>query len=446
MKKYILVFLVLTGFVFAQQNADETKHFTLQEAIDYALANNYQFKSAALDVQIAQQQVRETIAQGLPQIDANLDYDYYLKQPVSLIPGEVFGGEPGTQIPVTFGTKQNFAAGLQWNQLLFSGSYLVGLQSAKAFKQISELGKEKTEEQIKEAVINAYSAVLVAKENQDIVAKNLSVADRNLYEIEEIFKAGFAEQQSVDQLRYTQKQLKTTLSFAQRQEKIATDAFKYVIGFPQENEVVLTTPVEEVMQEDLALLQEINPENLDKHVDYRLAENQVLTSELQVKYQKTFALPTLSAFLSHSYNESGNEFLFFTDDKTTFQTTLLGVRMNVPIFSGFARSARTQQAKLALQKAELVRDNMKQDLVQKAEKARLEYENALDNLRTAEDLVELSQSIYDKEKIKFFEGLSTSTELATAENQLYQSENQYIQSILQVVATKNSLNQALGNY
>ena len=120
--------------------------------------------------------------------------------------------------------------------------------------------------------------------------------------------------------------------------------------------------------------------------------------------------------------------------------------MQIPIFSGFERSARTQQAKLKLQQAELKRDNTKQELIQKAKQAKLEYENALDNYETNQELVRLSQSIYDKEKIKFFEGLSTSTELATAENQLYQSENQLIQAMLQVVSAKTALNQALGNY
>lgn len=464
MKKIIYFsFCLLTAFTTAQQES-----FTLQEAIDHAIANNVNVKSADLDVEIAKQQVRETISQGLPQINGNLNYDYYIKQPLSILPDFItpsiinanqglgliteeeaqaaYQNMVGAPQALVFGTSNNFSAGITWDQLLFSGSYLVGLQSAKAFKQISELGREKTEDQIKEAVINAYAAVLVAQENQVVINKNLDVANRNLYEIQEIFKAGFAEEQSVDQLRYTQTQLQTSLNYARRQEQIAKDAFKYVIGLDQKNDVVLTTDIEEVMTEDLALSQEINIENLENHVDYRLAQNQVKTGELQVKYQKTFALPTLSAFLTHGYNESGNEFLFFTDDKTSFQNTLLGIRMNVPVFSGFARSARTQQAKLNLQKAQLALENTRQELIQKAESARLEYASAMDNLRTAEQLVELSQSIYDKEKIKFFEGLSTSTELATAENQLYQSENQYIQSILQVVAAKTSLNQALGNY
>ena len=452
----------------AQQPDAQPQTFTLQEAIDFAVANNFQVKSADLDVEIAKQQVRETIAQGLPQINGNLNYDYYIKQPLSILPDfitpsiinanqnlgliteeqaqEAYQSMVGPPQAVVFGMSNSFSAGITLEQLLFSGSYLVGLQSAKAFRQISELGREKTEDQIKEAVINAYTAVLVAQENQQIVTKNLEVADRNLYEIQEIFNAGFAEEQSVDQLRYTQRQLQTTLNYAQRQEQIAIDAFKFVIGLAQETPVTLTTPVEEVMSQDLALLQEVNPEQIENHIDYRLAQNQVLTGELQVKYQKTMALPTLSAMLNHAYNENGNEFLFFSDDKTSFQNTLLGVRMNVPIFSGFARSSRTQQAKLNLQKAELARDNTYQNLVQQAEQARLDYENALENLETAEELVRLSQSIYDKEQIKFFEGLSTSTELATAENQLYQSENQYIQAILQVVQAKTALNQALGNY
>lgn len=446
--------------------AQET--LSLQEAINYALENNYNVKSAALDIDVAQQKVRETIAIGLPQISGNVNYDYYIKQPVSILPdfispavigtnqalgliseqeaNQALQNLTGSTQAVTFGTKHNFSAGATLEQLIFSGSYLVGLQSAKAFKEISILGKEKTESQIKEAVINAYTGVLVADENIKILQKNVKVTNRNLFEIEEIYKAGFAEEQSVDQLKYSKMQLVTSLNYAQRQKGIAENVLKYIIGLDQTINIELKSSIEQLMDEDLALSKDINAQELQKHIDYRLAENQVKTGELQVKYEKTFALPTLSAFLSHTYNEAGNEFVLFNDDKTSFQTTLLGVRMNIPIFSSFARSAKTQQAELKLQQAELTLQNAQDKLLQEAQKAQLEYQNAYDNYETAKELVDLSQSIYDKEKIKFFEGISTSTELATAENQLYQSENQYIQAILQVVSAKTELNQALGNY
>lgn len=465
MKKLLSIMLIMSVFlVFAQETPTA---FTLEEAINYALENNYNVKSASKDIDLADQKVQEAISSGLPQISGNVNYDYYIKQPVSILPDFItpavigtnqalglidnqqandalsaLSGEPQA---VTFGTKHNFSAGAKLEQLIFSGSYLVGLQSAKAFREISKLGKEKTESQIKEAIVNAYTAVKVAELNQGVIKKNLDVSNKNVFEISEIYKAGFAEEQSVDQLKFSQKQLETSYNFAQRQKEIAKKALKYLMGLDQSSELNLTTAVEEITKSDLVLMSEDDTQ-LENHIDIKLAENTVKVNELQVKYQKTFALPTLSAFLSHTYSEVGNEFVLFNEDKTSYQTTLMGIRMNIPIFSSFQRSARTQQAKLSLEKAELDLTNAKQQLTQKVESAKLDYLNALDNHETSKELVELSQKIYDKEKVKFFEGMTTSTQLTTAETQLYQSENQYIQSILQLVSAKTALNQTLGNY
>ncbi len=464
--KIYLLLLVFWNVALAQET--ETKSFTLKEATEYALQNNFNVRNAGLDIDIAQQQVRETIAQGLPQINGNLGYDYYIKQPVSILPdfitpsvintnqnlGLITQDEAqdalntlvGPPQAVIFGTKQNFSAGVQWDQLLFSGSYLVGLQSAKAFKKISELGKEKTETQIKEAIVNAYSAVLVAGETVKIIQKNVEVVNRNLFETNEIFKAGFTEQQSVDQLNYSKKQLDYSLNYAKRQKDIAEKTLKYIMGLDQEVDITLMTTIEDIIGEDLNLLKDIELEELKRHIDYRLADNTLTTSELQIKYQKTFALPTLSGFFSYSYNENGNDFLLFQDNKTSFRTSLAGIRMNIPIFSGLARTSRTQQAKLNYEKAMVDMESTKQNLIKNAKQAQLEYENALENYQTNQELVSLSQNIYDKEQVKYFEGISTSTELTTVENQLYQSEAQLIQSVLQVVSAKANLKQALGLY
>lgn len=463
-KKISIVCLLSLGLSLFSQ---EKKQYSLDEAVEFALENNFNVKSANVDIDIAKQKVRESISIGLPQVAGNFNYDYYINQPVSILPDfispaivgvnqslglidaqraeEALKTLGGRSQEVTFGTKNNFSAGVRVDQLLFSGSYLVGLQSAKAFKEISVLGKEKTESEIREIVVNAYTAVVTAQENVNIIEKNLKVSNRNLFEIEQIYKAGLAEQQSVDQIRFMQKSLERSLRYAKNQKEIAENTLKLVMGEEQSTDVELTSTISDLMNFDL-LPAEVSVEDLEKHIDYRLAENKVLTSELQVKYQKTMALPTLSAFLNHSYTENGNEFLIGGKDKSNFNTTVVGVRVTVPIFSSFARASRTAQAKLELEKAELEKANLKQDLIQRVEKAKLDYLNAQDSFQTTKELVELSQSIYDKEKVKFQEGISTSNDLATAEKQLYDSENQYIQSILQTVAAKTAYEKAIGKY
>ena len=184
MKNFFLIIIML---IFSAANAQES--FTLQEAVDYTLSNNYDILKANLEIEKAQKKVWETTATGLPHIDASVDYNYNIDVPVAVFQGEV----------IPLGSKQTLTPAIQATQLLFSGSYLVGLQSAKAYKEISNKAKEKTEAELTEAVINAYSAVIIAEENQEIISKNVTAAEKNLNDITSIFNAGFVEEQDVDQ-------------------------------------------------------------------------------------------------------------------------------------------------------------------------------------------------------------------------------------------------------
>lgn len=151
--RYLLILLISLSSI--AQETPEDYSFSLEEAIQFGLENNYSSINAQKDVEIALKQKWEIIAQGLPQVSATADYQNYLKQPVTLLPAEITGGEPGTFTPVTFGTEQNMNATATWNQLIFDGSYIVGIQSAKTLLQISENAKTKTDLEIKKAVINA---------------------------------------------------------------------------------------------------------------------------------------------------------------------------------------------------------------------------------------------------------------------------------------------------
>ena len=167
--KLILIFSLLLSIIgFSQENK---LSFTLQEAIDYALLNNRTAKNAALDIEAAKQQKWETTSTGLPQISAEIGYQNFLKQQVSLIPAEFFGGNPGEYSEVIFTTKQSITATATLNQKIFDGSYLVGLQSAKVFLEISKNAKIKTDLEVRKAVINAYGNVLLAEESVAIIER-----------------------------------------------------------------------------------------------------------------------------------------------------------------------------------------------------------------------------------------------------------------------------------
>ena len=217
-KTLLIVLLAFTTSINAQQKSTIPSYsYSLNEAIEYALRHNYSAINASRDIDAAKKKKWETTTIGLPQINAAVGYQNNIKLQRSLIPAEFFGGQPGEFAEVAFGTKQNMAASTSLSQLIFNGSYLVGLQSAKVYLQISENAKIKTNQEIREMVINAYGNVLLADESIIILEKNKTNLEKTLNETTQIFKNGLIEEENVEQLQITLSTIKSAQENVKRQ-------------------------------------------------------------------------------------------------------------------------------------------------------------------------------------------------------------------------------------
>lgn len=423
--------------------AQDTSNFSLEEAINYAKTNSYAMLNADDDIAAAKRKVWETTTMGLPQVNATLDYQNFIKQPVQLIPAEFLGGNAGEFAEISFGTKQNMNAAATLSQLLFNGSYLVGLQSAKVYLEISESIKEKTDIAVKEGVTNAYTAVLMSEEGIEIMKKNKNILEKNLRETTEIVKNGFAEEQDVEQLQLTLSQINNELRNMQRLKVTNLKMLKYVLGIPIENEIFLTQSLEDLVatNKDLSLIND----DLDvaNHIDYKMAQNNTRANELFIKLEQSKALPSLNAFVNYGLAAYGEEFKFFSSDQKWFDSSLFGVSLNVPIFSSLERTSRVQQAKIELKKAERAENETEQKLLLQHQNALLNYQNALETFQTSKETLYLAERIEKKENIKFFEGVSSSFDLSTAQNQLYGKQQEYLQAIFNLISKKVALETAL---
>jgi len=445
MKRIGLLIIMIISF--SSIKAQEKQYaFTLDEAVNFALTNNYSVRTAKLDIDAAEKKKWETTTMGLPQINANVDYQTWIKQGVTLLPAEFFGGEKGEFIEVAFGTKQNLNATVTLTQLIFDGSYLIGLQSAKTYLKISELAKEKTDLKIREAVINAYGNVLVAEESIKILEKNKAVLQKNLYETKAILENGLAEEQDLQQQQITLSSIDIQLNKARRIEIIAKKMLNLTLGISIDTPITLSDKLE-----DLALsASDMNLINsnfvLDNHIDYRIADNTVVSNELLVKFEKSKALPSLGAFVNYSRYANNDNNIFLKNNGVWFDSSLLGLSLKIPIFSSLQRSSRTQQAKISLDQAEIALDETSQKLKLQVDTAKNKYQFALDQYKISKENLVLAESIAKKEQIKFFEGLSSSFNLTNAQNQLYRKQQEYIQSILEIIQTKVELENALNIY
>ena len=432
----ISLLLLLPWFSSAQ---DTITSFSLDEAIQYALENNYSAINASRDLVDAQKQKWETIATGLPQITGDVTYRNQLKQPVSQIPAEFFGGEPGTYQEVIFGQPQSATATATLRQQIFDGSYIVGVQATKTFLDYSQNNKEKTDLDVRKAVVEAYGNVLLAQESVLISEKNKETLEKNLYETKRIYENGLGDEESVDQLQITLSSVDNQLKNAQRLEKITLQMLNLVLGLPTESPTVLTENLDVLTQKqiDLGLLDA--DFSIENNVDYKLATNLTEQRYFELKLAKSRALPTLNAFVNYGGNSFSDKFNFLSSGQPWFASSILGVDLSIPIFSSFGRSASTQRAKIALEKAKTQLTEAQEQIRLQLESAKSDYILAVEQYGTSKENLELAERIETKNQIKYSEGLATSFELRQAQTQLYTSQQEYLQSMVDVINKKTEL-------
>lgn len=434
-------FLILITFLsislgYSQEQANS---FTLEEAIQFALENNYAAINADRDIIDAQKQKWETIASGLPQVNGAISYQSQLKQPVSLLPAELAGGAAGEFIPVVFSQPQSATATATLTQQIFDGSYIVGVQATKAFLSYSANNKEKTELDVRKQVVEAYGNVLLAEESVEILEKNKATLEKNLYETSKLYENGLGEEESVDQLQITLSSIENQLQNAIRLKQITLQMLNVSMGLDLNAPTKLQEELEDLTlsKMDLSILG--TDFNINDNVDYKLAENLNEQRFFEWKLARSRALPTLNAFVNYGSSAYSNDFDFLSSDQQWFDSSILGFDLSIPIFSSFKRSASTQRAKIALEKAKTQLTEAEQQIRLQLENAKNNYTLAIDNYETAKQNLMLSERIENKNQIKYKEGLATSFELRQAQTQLYATQQEFLQSMVEVINKKTEL-------
>lgn len=439
--KLMLIFsLFCSILVYAQENKQS---FSLQEAIDYAIENSRTSKIAALDIKAAEKEKWETTTIGLPNISANIDYNNWLKQQVSLLPAEFFGGNPGEFAEVAFGTKQTMTGTVVLDQLIFDGSYLVALQSAKVFLEVSKNAKVKTDLEVRKAVINAYGNVLLAEESIGILQRNISVLKNNLNETSKIFENGLTDEESVEQLQITLAGLESNLNNTTRLKTLAYQMLNITLGADLNTNTVLTDNLESLTAQNLGLDLLNAEENIENTLDYKISLNETKAKELFLKLEKSKALPTLRAFLNAGYSGFGEDFDFLKKEQNWFGSSMFGVSMNIPIFSSGGRGAATQRAKINLEIAQETLTETEQKLKLQIASAKSDYQFAVEDYFNKKQNLNLAERIEKKNQTKFFEGIASSFDLRQAQTQLYTVQQEFLQAMLDVINKKAALETVL---
>jgi outer membrane protein TolC len=432
--KILVISLVLYSLFLKSQDS-----FTLNEAVEFGLINNSVAKNATNDVKIANAKKWETIATGLPQINSFIEYNNNIKQPISLVPAEFFGGNPGEFSELSFGTKQTIDGSVTLTQLLFDGSYSVGLSSIKLYMDIAYKAKIKTDLEVKKSIISAYGNALVSEERVKILEKNLNNVKSNLDEIEKIYQSGLTEIENVEQLKITYVSIKNSLDYSYKLNKTSLNLLKLIIGYDIDKELILSNSLQDLTLKSILEKKSIENFEIDKNIDYLLALNNTKSQKTLLTLEKSKALPTLRAFIKGGYDGNNDSFRFFKSDQKWYGYSIAGVSMSVPIFSSLRKSAKTQQARIEFEKSKIDLSESKKRIIIELDNAESEYQYAVSSYNSNVENVKLAEKIERKNQIKFIEGLISGLDLRQAQIQLYSIQNQLIQSMLEVINKKTNL-------
>jgi len=442
MKKIILLIGTLyffSSFVYAQ---DSTLTLSLEQAKSLAIQHNKTVLNAKLDIVSAKKKIWETTAIGLPQISGTFSHNYNIDIPVTLIPAQIFNPQApeGTYMEMKFGTDHNTKFGISATQLIFSGEYIVGLQAAKTFKQLSEINEQRTEADVKELIAQSYYLVLIAQETESILDSNLQFTKNLLSQTIAMKNQGFLEETDADQLQINVSNLENAILSTQRQKIIAQNLLKFQLGIDFSTNVILTDKLPELLNLDNAQSLINEPLDIETHLDYQLIKTQVHLQQLNVKREKSTFLPNIAAFYNHQASMMGDKIQWFDDNGKWYPANIVGFNINIPIFSSGQRLMKVEEANIELEKVKNQQWQMQQNLIMQEIQAKTELNNALDSYKTNQSNKLLAEKIYKRTKEKFQKGMASSMELTQAQLQYLNSVQSNFQSILNVLNAENKLN------
>jgi outer membrane protein len=467
MKQYFKLSALMLGLLMAGlANAQQT--FTLDQCIDYALKNSISVQNSILDEQIASAKVKETIGIGLPQIsvDASLVHNPKLSRFFTTYSGpDGFLGDlssvPGIQTGDVIAARNFFqlqssgGASIGLNQLIFNGSYLVGLKASSVYKDLAVKTGNQTKEQIIQQVMKAYYGVLINKERIDLFANNIARVDSLLRNTKALNENGFAEAIDVDRIQVTLNNLLAERNKFLNLNDLGIEILKFQMNYPMDQPLEVVGSINEV-QVDTNL--EHYKEGWDYKIrpDYQVLETNRKLQALNVKNQNAAFMPSLNGFATFGYSTQSPQIagLFQTNTQiedfgglgpdTWYNYSQIGLSLNVPIFSGGQRYYKLQQEKISLNKVDNGFRSLKNGIDLEIRQASLIFENAIATLETQRANMELANRVAQVTKIKYEQGVGSNIEVIDAENSLRQAQTNYYGAMFDAMVAKVDLDKAYG--
>ncbi len=450
--------------VHAQEDSNKTS-FTLEECIDYALKNNINIRNSNVDAQIAKAQIGEIRAVGLPQINGSVQFAHNepLRRMFFSSDNPFIGGDganslpPGTVIavPNLFQLPSSGDATVSINQLIFNGSYIIGLRAAKSYQELATKTTNQTKIQTAEQVTKAYYTVLINNERQNLFEYNIARVDSLLRNTRGLFESGFAEKIDVDRIQVSFNNLMIEKEKFTDLVKLSLELLKFQMNYPMNREITIIGDARELALDE-SLDAEIENFDYSNRIEYSILQTQEALQRLDIKNNNSGYLPNLAAFANLGYFTQSPSIggLFRTESNIPntaeagpdkwYRYGLFGFTLNVPIFDGLTKSYKIQQSKLNLLKVQNGFEALRSGMDLQINQFRITLNNSIKTLNAQRENVALAEEVARVTKIKYNEGVGSNLEVTEAESGLREAQINYYNALYDAVIAQVELKNALG--
>ena len=435
------ILIILTIFISNLTFSQDKMSFSLADAEAFSIENSQKIKNVQLDLEISEKKIWETIAIGLPQVNAEGNFNHFIDIPTSVVDATLFNpmAPAGSVAEFKMGQTYNMTGTITVNQLLFDGSYIVGLQFSKFYKKMAQTNIDKKTIDVKMMVREAYYNVLVAQKNATLM-DSIQQSTKTLWEQTKVFfDNGFILKEDLDQLELAFNKVSVSKTIAVSQLDIAKNLLKLQMGYKLDQTIELTESLDDILIEINLSSPALKPFSLANNFDYIMVNQKLELDEFALKNQKAKYLPSIGAFLSHSQNAYRNEFDFFKNGGSWYPTTVWGIGVKVPILSSGQRIVRVQQAKITLEKDKNTITDLENGLKFKELQLKAAYISAYEMMELEEKNIVLAKSIYSNSVNRKKEGAVNALNVTQMQTQLLQSEGSYIGAVMQVLKYKIEL-------
>jgi len=436
--KLILTAIFSTSFslLMAQGN-----NFTLQQCVDYALQKNAKILNANIDEQLATERVKEIKGIGLPQakLSHTLVDNTAIQQ--AFLPANAFNPQAPADliVPVGFGVKYNLITQASVTQLIFDGSYLVGLQAAKTYKDLAMKSTQMSKQEVTQNVHKAYYMVLVNEERKKIFSTNITRLDTILRQTKALNQAGFVEKIEVTRLEVTFNNLLVEKMKFDNLYELSVELLKLQMGMTSSEALTVSQKISDFQVAQLSFDAQLNISN---RPEFGLLQTQKALYSLDLKNQKYARLPSVAAFGNLGFNNGSNKFDVYGTKNYKFSN--IGIAINMPLFDGFQKFRKGQQAKLNMIKTDNNLLALEKGVASQTKIAQIQLKNSIETLNNQRNNVTLAEEVARVSKEKYSKGVGSSLEVTNAESELKTAQINYFESLYNSLINKVELEAALG--